>query len=121
MWKKCLEGISGDACESGSVKLFTWQQSLQQPIFVNNSGGFAGHSDWRIPNIKELISLIEAQCYDPAINLNRFPNTPSSRVWSGSPDNWVDYDALGIDFNYGDFCITARDSSYTVRLVRGGN
>ncbi len=89
MWKKCLEGLSGSACTSGSVSLFTWQQALAQP---GNNSGFAGYNDWRLPNIKELNSIVEEKCHAPAINLNRFPNTPDtsncdrdSYVWSGSP------------------------------------
>jgi hypothetical protein len=84
MWKKCLEGLSGDDCSTGTVGSFTWQQALQQPGTVNAGGGFAGHSDWRLPNIRELLSLVEEQCVGPAINTTRFPNTPSSVVWSGS-------------------------------------
>jgi len=37
---------------------FTWETALQQPGLVN-SVGFAEHSDWRLPNVKELASLVE--------------------------------------------------------------
>ncbi len=76
MWKKCLEGISGQQCDSGSVLTFTWQGALERPGVVNGGGGFAGQTDWRLPNIKELRSIVEEKCYQPAINLNRFPNPP---------------------------------------------
>lgn len=85
MWKKCMEGFTGNSCDTGAAAAFTWQTALQQPGVVNSGGGFAGQTDWRLPNIKELTSIVEEQCYDPAINLTRFPNTPSSVVWSGSP------------------------------------
>lgn len=29
MWKKCLEGVEDDNCETGSVSPFTWQEALQ--------------------------------------------------------------------------------------------
>ena len=121
MWKKCFEGISGDACETGSADSFAWQQALQQPGTVNSGGGFAEYDDWRLPNIRELMSIVEEQCYDPAINLNRFPNASSSLVWSGSPyavDSgsraWV------VNFKYGDLYNTDRSVHYAVRLVRDG-
>ena len=120
MWKKCLEGVSGDACETGSLDSFTWQQALQQPGTVNSEGGFADYDDWRLPNIKELISIVEKQCYNPAINLNRFPNAPSSSVWSGSPGADVADYAWYVDFNYGDSYNLYRYNDRYVRLVRGG-
>ncbi|MBU0946725.1 MAG: DUF1566 domain-containing protein [Proteobacteria bacterium] len=121
MWKKCLEGVSGDICDSGDAGSFTWQTALQQAGLVNGGGGFAGHQDWRLPNIKELVSLVEEKCYDPSINLNRFPNTPSSVVWSGSPS--VDYpDSVRIVFFYNGVSTSGgnRTGSNLVRLVRGG-
>jgi hypothetical protein len=120
MWKKCLEGVSGNLCDTGSLDYFTWQQALEQPGVVNAASGFAGHTDWRLPNIRELISIVEEQCYNPAINLNRFPNAPSSSVWSGSPYAHYPGYAWYVNFNYGDSDSYDRGSGQFVRLVRGG-
>lgn len=120
MWKKCLEGVKGDNCEAGLPSSFTLQEALQQPGTVNASGGFADYTDWRLPNIRELRSIVEKQCYDPAINLNRFPATPNSYVWSGSPNAdssglaWFVYFYLGYSY------ISHRYDDLAVRLVRGG-
>ncbi|CAK8719565.1 Adhesin [Candidatus Electronema halotolerans] len=119
-WKKCVEGFSGDDCGSGTPDTFTWQEALQQSSVVNNSGGFAGHTDWRLPNINELISLVEEQCSNPAINLNRFPNTPSSVVWSGSPYAGYSVYAWYVDFHSGGSNAHSRNYVHAVRLVRGG-
>ena len=120
MWKKCLEGASGDSCEEGLVGYFTWQAALQQIETVNTGGGFAGHSDWRFPNIRELISIVEEQCYEPSINLNRFPNTPISYAWSSSPDSNNEARAWLVYFGYGNSAPVERSNKCTVRLVRGG-
>ena len=120
MWKKCLEGVEGDTCESGSPTTFTWQDALKQPGVINNADGFAKHTDWRLPNIRELLSIVEEQCAFPAINLNLFPNTPISVVWSSSPDAYYDYSAWYIDFERGISSNKYRNYIYMVRLVRGG-
>lgn len=120
MWKQCLEGLSGDC--SGIADTFTWQQALLQPGTVNDTGGFAGYTDWRLPNIQELNSLVEEQCSGPAINLTYFPNTPASHVWSGSPDadnsNVTWNSAWNVNFNFGHSGSYNRTDSYAVRLVR---
>ena len=119
MWKKCLEGVTGNLCDTGAATTFTWQTALQQPGAVNVSG-FATHQNWRLPNIKELTSIVEKQCYDPAINLNRFPNTPSSVVWSGSPFAGFPSSAWYVYFNNGGSYLINRSNYFQVRLVRGG-
>jgi hypothetical protein len=92
MWKQCSEGLTGADCATGSAEIYTWQAALAQAQTVNTSGGFAGHTDWRLPNVKELRSITEKQCYYPAINLTRFPNIGiyrfgywSGMYWSASP------------------------------------
>jgi hypothetical protein len=121
MWKKCLEGMTGDFCETGAAATFTWQAALLRPRVVNDGGGFAGKTDWRLPNIKELGSIVEGKCFNPAINLTRFPNTPSSVVWSGSPYADVSGYALIVGFVDGVLGYHPRDfDDGQVRLVRGG-
>lgn len=119
MWKKCVEGVSGNNCESGSATDFIWQTALQQPDVINNGSGFAGYRDWRLPNIKELRSIVEEKCDGPAINLTRFPEPSSSAVWSGSPSAGYLIYAWYVDFYGGHSGHGVRDGG-EVRLVRSG-
>lgn len=126
MWKKCLEGASGASCDIDSPIHFTWQESLERIGVVNNGIGFAGYTDWRLPNIRELISIVEEQCAYPAINTNHFPTLDpySWSVWSASPyidsrltvqDNiWV------VSFFDGSSVVAGRSNQLIVRLVRDG-
>jgi hypothetical protein len=115
MWQQCLLGLSGTACEQGSAQSSTWEGALQQAGQI-----FAGYSDWRLPNVKELLSIVEKQCSVPAINLTIFPNSPSSYVWSSSPHaNGSNY-AWGVDFGHGTSNRHTRGSNLRVRLVRSG-
>ena len=64
----------------------TWQHALN---FVGdmNAGSYSncGHTDWRLPNVKELQSLIHYGVYDPAV-----PNTAGTDKWSeGDPFSGV--------------------------------
>lgn len=128
MWKQCLEGYGTAACAAdGSTTTFTWAQALNAAITNNsaNSGaGFANHNDWRLPNLKELHSLVEESCYSASINGRFFPNTPSSDVWSGSPYAGGSNYAWFVNFYYGNAYSNAysgsRSNYLQVRLVRAG-
>jgi len=116
MWKQCAEGLSGANCTSGQEQYFSWSQALQQGQGLT----FAGHSDWRLPNIKELSSLVEECCLSPAINLTRFPNASFNGFWSSSPIASYSNYAWVVDFYSGYVDYYYRYVSYAVRLVRGG-
>jgi hypothetical protein len=115
IWKQCAEGLSGADCLTGGATTFTWQAALQRAADAD----FAGSSLWRLPNKKELASLVEQRCYAPAINSNFFPNTPSSWFWSSSPFAGYADRAWSVSFDYG-YVSDSKDNAAYVRLVRGG-
>ena len=114
IWKQCAEGLSGDNCATGSAIAVNWQQALQQA----NSSTFAGKSNWRLPNIKELSSLVKLNCYLPAMNEVLFPNIPAENFWSSSPNSSSSGKAWVIYFGYGDDSNSYRSTSNMSRLVR---
>jgi hypothetical protein len=116
MWKQCVEGLSGPVCASGAAQTFAWQGALQHA----QGHSFAGYSDWRLPNINELSSLVEERCYGPSINTTLFPNTPSECFWSSSPSTDYSDGAWGVRFDSGIVGDDVRNDGISVRLVRGG-
>jgi len=119
IWARCSQGQTfnntNQACE-GSIGTYHWQDALVQA----KDSVLAGSSDWRLPNIKELTSLVETACYNPSINIIAFPNTASSVYWSSSAyagnssNAWIVYFADGYDGPY------SGNHLNHVRLVRGG-
>lgn len=117
MWKQCAEGLSGAGCATGAVTTMTWAQALA----TAKNSTFAGHSDWRLPNKKELESLVERCGYNPAINQTQFPATPSAwSFWSGSTHHQTIANAWGVNFGNGNTTGNDKTNSAHVRLVRSG-
>jgi len=85
MWQQCLDGLTGTTCATGTNTSFTWQNALLRPGVVNNGSGFANYNDWRLPSAKELLSLIEFQCFGVARNLTMFPGLGFANSWSSTP------------------------------------
>ena len=122
MWQRCLLGLSGSSCQQGEAQLLNWPQALT----LAGEDKSEGYSDWRLPNLKELASLVEYACTAPAMNETLFPNSGVLRpdtglmtfiVWSATP-----YYDSGL-IRYVDFSNAAdnaqhRSTSQLVRLVR---
>lgn len=120
MWRVCVEGLKGKNCDKGKALEPSWGGALTYVSSLNGEG-FAGYKDWRLPNIRELASLLELQCAHPAINLEIFPSTPPAHVWSSSPYHFYTHYSWFVDFDSGQINTTERVKPKQLRLVRGGN
>lgn len=119
MWMQCSEGQTWESdgaagnC-TGTATTHTWDAAHA----LANGKAFAGYSDWRLPDIKELASLTAEDRYEPAINSTIFPATPYSGFWSGSPYAYFSGYSWFVSFYYGYDNVNYRGYSYHVRLVR---
>ncbi|MDX8389074.1 MAG: DUF1566 domain-containing protein [Mariprofundaceae bacterium] len=121
MWKRCSEGQTWDGVNStctGTAATYTWQGALGQADTLNTTGGFATFTDWRVPNIKELASIVEEQCNVPAINAVIFPATPSLRYWSSSSYSADALSAWYVNFGLGHDHAYLKSINIYVRVVR---
>ena len=80
-WRRCLYGQQWDnasqSCTGNPVKL-NWQNAL---LTAKSNG-------WRLPNTKELMSIIDRQCFSPPLHPVLFPEAPASLtsgLWTSTP------------------------------------
>lgn len=83
-----------------------------------SDGNTNDYNDWRLPNIRELSTLVEPQCAGPAVNSEIFPNTPATHVWSSSPYNFYTHYSWYVDFANGAPTYDLRTALKNIRLVR---
>ncbi|CAK0758973.1 conserved exported hypothetical protein [Gammaproteobacteria bacterium] len=116
MWAKCSVGqiYGGDAC-TGTASGLTWTQALT----AAKDTRLANYNDWRLPNIKELISLVDYGRYSPSIDGNYFP-TSASGFWSASASAGYSGSAWYVHFYDGYAYSGAKGDAFQVRLVRAG-
>lgn len=92
---------------------FTWQEAK-----VHCEGlVLAGHSDWRLPSLKELATLVDPKSFLPTLDGNFFPDEPSNFYWAATPAEyeggaWAVMFIIGSTFTQGD------TSPFPVRCVR---
>lgn len=92
----------------------TWEDALDYCISLE----LAGSDHWRLPNVNELLSIVDFDVGTPKIDVTTFPNTDSTLYWTSVPrarnstSAWiVDFDDMRIRSNF-------KTNEFPVRCVR---
>jgi len=130
MWEK----LAQDGSIHDFAATYNWDDSFAVKVAtLNGGGGFAGHSDWRLPNRRELESIVTLQdsqpSVSPAFNMDCVAGctvttcscTQSASYWSSSTFGFNPFRAWTVIFSFGDFSAPNKTFNNHVRAVRGGN
>jgi len=139
MWEKLDDDNVGN--NLGGIhdwsNTYTWANAFAVKVAtLNGGGGFAGHADWRLPNLTELNSIVNLEIpYPPgptvtaAFNTGCTPGctvatcscTQRSYYWSSSSYASSPGSAGGVHFDDGYEFARAKSIFFYVRAVRGGS
>ncbi len=127
-------GLTWEKKTDANVDLnYSWQGGLTyiaELNAMNGGAGFGGHNDWRLPNIRELLSIVDYSRSNPPIHPAFGPTrgiSNYSAYWSST--SWVGYQpeshAWAVEFadsytNLVGALILGKGSFLHVRAVRGG-
>jgi len=66
MWMRHSLGQTWDGSTAqGKAMEYSWEEANEAVLALNNNGGFAGYTDWRLPDIDVLKTLvIENKCHN---------------------------------------------------------
>jgi len=121
-WTRCPVGQvftdSTGECEGAAEAFTEWTDAMDR-VELANTQALGGKTQWRAPSIKELGSIVERQCYEPAINLVLFPGTENAIFWTSTPRDsaLLGESARYIDFTAGEEFSDALMISGQLRLV----
>lgn len=117
MWLRCPIGQKDEnnLCV-GALSQFEWIEAVNL-----SKNEYLGYMDWRLPNLKELSSIIEAQCIYPSLNFLAFPTDKHWNYWSSTPSKRDNEKVMVISMQGGAIYESTRFFHQTnaVILVRG--
>lgn len=120
-----INNMDGTVTDAGTG--LTWQQnylgsllSWQEALDYCNGLDLTGKNDWRLPNIKELTTIVDLSKYNPSI-YSAFPSTIIALTlhWTSTTSVSEPNYAWIVDFNRGRSGVTPKGDSIQVRCVRG--
>lgn len=145
VWMRCSVGQRWDGSDCiGEVKKFKFGATEAAALDANAQPRTAGFTDWKVPDVQELASLIDCagqptsssagiqdgsppipnHCTGnhprPTITLRVFPSTPAIAYWSATPHARNPTDAWLLILSDGYVNYHHRDFGFAVRLVRHG-
>lgn len=115
-WQRCLVGYRWSVGEQSCLLYadepirFTWQEAL----------AFAGDG-WRLPNAKELESIVDRNCFEPALHTGTFPAGDDIMIgaqWTSSQIESYAGGAWTVNFKTGSVISSDKSERLPVRLLR---
>ena len=91
----------------------TWEQSLEYCKNLTLDGG-----GWRLPFLKELLTIVDPSQHFPAIVRRAFSETPSARFWTASKVVTSEDQAFQVDFAKGGVQYSSITDELFTRCVR---
>ena len=117
----------GNGTVTDNVTGLKWQQedddvgkNWEEALAYCETLTLAGHTDWRLPDSKELRSIVDNTRWGPSIDTTYFPGTNSSIYWSSSTYTYASLTqgALSVTFFHGYVGSYSKTYSMFVRCVR---
>ena len=117
MWTKDGNAPGPATCSPGGTK--TWQGALDYAACLN-TWNYLGYADWRLPNRKELKSLVNSEQSNTAAWLNGlgFTNVQARYYWSSSTHANDTYYAWVVDLWSGYVAYFTKTANYYVWPMR---
>ena len=112
LWWRCSWGSEWSAaqCREEPVQV-GWADALA----LAQEQTMAGYTNWRLPNINELQSIVDWGCFEPAVKMSVFPDIENGRYWSSSARTTGDSGVvLVVDFYNGRVRDKTLDSGYVL-------
>jgi hypothetical protein len=105
---------------AGPATTLVWQRAAAPDRLTWADAGpyCASLAGFRLPGAKELLSLVDWQAHDVAIDGSAFPGTPAGAFWTSSRMAGSTADAVTVDFSQSVYAGTSHAAASSPQYVR---
>jgi hypothetical protein len=114
-WRRCAEGMKASA--STCIGMATGYSHVDALLHAASEREATGKA-WRVPNVKELDSIVDRSRGIPAIDTLAFPATPGIDFWTSSSIAGNTSSVWFVNFNVGFIYFDGSSYNGALRLVR---
>jgi Protein of unknown function (DUF1566) len=110
VWRRCSEGQAwnGQTCKGAPIG-FTFRAALAHATT---------QTGWRVPNVKELSSIVDTTTLNPSVNIITFPSTSTGYYWTTTRHVTDNTYGWHVNFSAGTVDVSSLLSPWQIRLVR---
>ena len=117
-----LTGLMWTKDADGPGYGMSWTSALNYITGMNAGAGTYGYTDWRLPNIRELLSLVNfGGCYPYTIDPTIFSTVREDYYWTSTTNSCHNWTAWRIDMYDGDPSTYEKIMDHYIWPVRGGH
>jgi len=113
-----VDTTTGLMFQVSETRPMTWEEALRYCEDLS----LGGYSDWRLPNVRELLSIVKFKEQGPCIDEKWFPGARPGIYWSSTTFERAPNMSWVVDFSKGvSYPGGFKRRRYFVRAVRGGH
>jgi hypothetical protein len=119
IWMRCAMGQTWDKATSsctGTARAYDFFNA----VALTRNFNFANKTGWYLPYADELLTIVEHEAINPAINTTIFPNTPNGYFWSSTGVGHL-FQTRIVDFSSGNSSIGNIYDTFFIRLMIHGD
>ncbi len=110
IWKRCPQGQTwNEKVCTGAPSKFSFDAAM---VLTENPSG------WRIPNVKELFSIVRKTERDTPSDLDILVEKHTDFFWTSTPNGANSLSIWSVDFSFGSTLPALRQASHQVHMVR---
>ncbi len=116
--RRWLSDKNYEICKNNNSSAACYDTTGETAVTYCTDLSLGGHSDWRLPALKELLTLVDSSNFRPSVTNDVFQNITANPYWSFTSTNAYPDSAWYMSFGNGGLSMESKSYDKSVLCVR---